>query len=189
MTVSVAVLAFAVSGALFHGIRTWERGRQLQETSQEGRTIFSAIARDLRGVLVMEGNEADQFIGQKETLEFVSTAYPMELFPGPCQDLCRVSYVTVSDPDGGNRRFVRRISFPSFGEEIPDEEETLSSAFQEIIFEYSDGVSWLEEWRDRAVEDLPLAVRVSVTLPGGVSPFQGAVALPTSWGKPIREVE
>jgi general secretion pathway protein J len=173
LIIALAILGAMVAvmfGGLRMGVRAWQRGEEIAQVLQHGRSLTQVLEQTLmgihayQGVLDVDGQRTLLFQGDSDRVAFVTVAPPIPLSP-----LVAFTAVTLSmdTPEGSQSPAlaVREKALPNldpFEETPPVLHDPTTTA---IRFRYlrDAGGAWEETWDAGLERALPRAVEVTLT--------------------------
>jgi len=182
--VALTILSMVLSiifAAMRLGIRSWEKGSEIEENAQDIRTLTTRMSSEIGSmypyIISVNGVKTYAFQGEREQLGFVTTN------ENAMADLPRSGTKWVYyflDSDKG--LVVREKILPdsSVMEEKDGRLVEVEPSVEEIRFQYLDTSNWEDKWDANDKKGLPEAVRVNLTFDKG-EPISIIVPIPLSF--------
>lgn len=167
LTILTMVLSI-IFAAMSLGIRSWEKGSNIEETAQDLRALSTRLSNEIGSmypyIIYINGAKTYVFQGERERLGFVTTN------ENSMPDLPRGGAKWVNyflDRDNG--LVVREKILPdsSVMEDKDGRLTEVEPSVQQIGFQFLDNSIWNDSWDANDKKGLPEAVRVNLTFDKG----------------------
>ncbi|HDM38016.1 MAG TPA: prepilin-type N-terminal cleavage/methylation domain-containing protein [Candidatus Omnitrophica bacterium] len=162
-----SLIAASIYFSFFISLNSWRKSQIVAEVYQNARIALSQMSREIRGAFLSEDNSYYRFIGESDTLNFISTSSGLE-------GLCEIGYYIGNDNDIDTEpALMRRCDVTIDTQPLKGGTTQLLAKFARYLnFRYFDGEEWQdvwfvndkEEWQSEKKDSLPEAIEIRLTM-------------------------
>jgi len=162
-----SLIAASIYFSFFISLNSWRKSQIVAEVYQNARIALSQMSREIRGAFLSKDSSYYRFIGESDTLNFISTSSGLD-------GLCEIGYYIGNDDDiDAEPELMRRCDVTIDTQPLKGGTTQLLAKFARYLnFRYFDGEEWQdvwfvddkEEWQSEKKNSLPKAIEIRLTM-------------------------
>ena len=152
-----SLIAASIYFSFYISLNSWRKSQIVAEVYQNARVALSQMSREIRGAFLSKDSSYYRFIGENDTLSFISTSSGLE-------GLCEIGYYIGNDNDiDAEPELMRRCDVTV---------QLLAKFARQLKFRYFNGREWQdvwlvnneEEWQNKKEGLLPKAIEIKLAM-------------------------